>query len=261
MLESLVLGALQGVTEWLPVSSEGVVAVIDSFAFERPLADAIAFALWLHLGTAVSAAVVFRREFIAVIRGVRMSGTGMTPTARFLVVATLVSGLVGLPLLIGAAELSVSVGNGAMAAVGVAMLATAAIQLRRPPPGMRTRETFTVRDAVITGIVQGAAVLPGISRSGATVVILLIRGVERREALVMSFMLSIPASLGAAAYVGLTSAVTITSEALLSAFVAGAVGVLTIRGFLAVAARVNFAAFVGLMGLAIIAGVVVQTIR
>lgn len=260
MLEALALGALQGVTEWLPVSSEGVVVAVDSFAFDRPLADALAFALWLHLGTAVSAAAVFRREFIAVIRGIRVSGPG-TPTARFLVVATLVSGLVGLPLLVGAAELSVSLGNGAMAVVGIAMLTTAAIQLRRPRPGMRTRETLTVRDAVIIGIVQGTAVLPGVSRSGVTVVALLIRGVERREALVMSFVLSVPASLGAAAYVGLTSAVTITSEALLSAFVAGAIGVATIRGFLTVASRVNFATFVGSMGLAIIAGVVAQTIK
>jgi undecaprenyl-diphosphatase len=260
MLESLSLGALQGVTEWLPVSSEGVVAVVDSFVFDRPLADAIAFALWLHLGTAVSAAVVFRREFIAIIRVIRASGPETTPTARFFVVATLVSGLVGFPLLVGAAELSGALGNGAMAVVGVAMLATAAIQLRRPLPGMRTRETLTVRDAAIVGIVQGIAVLPGVSRSGATVVALLIRGVERREALVMSFVLSVPASLGAAAYVGLTSAVTITSEALLSAFVAGAIGVATIRAFLAVASRVNFAAFVGLMGLAIIAGVVAQTV-
>ena len=260
MLEALALGVLQGVTEWLPVSSEGVVAVVDSFAFDRPLADALAFALWLHLGTAVSAAAVFRREFIAVIRGIRVSEPE-TPTARFLVVATLVSGLVGLPLLIGATELSVSLGNGAMALVGIAMLTTAVIQSRRPRPGMRTRETLTIRDAVIIGIVQGTAVLPGISRSGITVVALLIRGVERREALVMSFVLSVPVSLGAAAYVGLTSAVTITSEALLSAFVAGAIGVATIRGFLTVASRVNFAAFVGLMGLAIIAGVVAQAIK
>ncbi len=258
MLEALSLGALQGVTEWLPVSSEGVVAVVDSFAFDRPLSDAIAFALWLHLGTAVSAAAVFHREFIAVIRGIRLPGSETTPTSRFVVVATLASGLVGLPLLIGAAELSASLGNGAMAVVGVAMLATAALQLRRPPPGMRMRETLTVRDAVIIGVVQGAAVLPGVSRSGATVVALLVCGVERREALVMSFVLSVPASLGAAAYVGLTSAVTITSEALLSAFVAGLIGVATIRAFLSVASRVNFAAFVGLMGLAIIAGVVAQ---
>ena len=260
MLEALILGALQGVTEWLPVSSEGVVAVVNAWVFDRPIRDAVAFALWLHVGTAASASLVFRSEFMAMARGFRPSPSGRNPETVFFLVATALSAAVGLPLLIVLTELSESVGSGAMAVIGAAMLVTAALQFRKPRSGLRTRGELTVVDALITGVAQGLAVLPGMSRSGATVAALVARGVERRDALVMSFVLSVPASLAAAVYVTFTSEVRLTLEALVSAAAAGIVGIVTIRVFLTLASRVNVAVFVGLIGLAIIGGVAIQTI-
>jgi undecaprenyl-diphosphatase len=259
MFEALVLGALQGVTEWLPISSEGVVAITNAWIFDRSLADAVAFALWLHIGTAISALVVFRSEFLTAVGDLRALRSNPSRSTRFYVGATFVSGFVGLPLLIALDEVSDSIGQGAMAVVGIAMLATAAVQLRRPRPGLRTRSELNAADAILTGLAQGVAVLPGLSRSGATVAALIARGIERREALIASFILSVPASLGAAFYVVLNSNSNLTSAGIAAAAIAAVIGIAAIRGFLAFAARVNFSVFVGLMGILIIATVVAQT--
>ena len=260
MLEAAVLGTIQGVTEWLPISSEGIVAIVGSWLFGRQLAEAIAFALWLHLGTAFSALFVFRREFVSIGRDLLSAERRAGPGTTFLVVTTLISGVIGLPLLAGLSALSDVVGSGAMAVVGLAMLVTARLQWRRPEAGRRTRDDLGFRDALVTGASQGLAVVPGMSRSGATVAALLARGVDRREALVMSFVLSVPVSFGAALYAGLTSGVELGVIAASSAFVAGTTGVFTIRGSLAIASRVSFAGFASLVGLATLAGAGVQTI-
>ncbi|HIM16634.1 MAG TPA: UDP-diphosphatase, partial [Dehalococcoidia bacterium] len=62
MWEAVLLGFVQGVTEWLPVSSEGVITAVHALAFDNEVADSVAFALWLHLGTVFSALVALRRE-------------------------------------------------------------------------------------------------------------------------------------------------------------------------------------------------------
>ena len=265
MVEAAVLGTVQGVTEWLPVSSEGMVAVAASWLFGRTFAEAVAFALWLHLGTAFSALLVFRGELAAAVRDLLTAGggRGTAPKTAFLVVATVVSGAVGLPLLAGLSAAPDAAGSGAMAAVGAAMLVSARLQRRRPEEAAavrrrRTRDDLRLGDALLTGAAQGLAVVPGMSRSGATVAALLARGVDRREALVMSFVLSVPASLGAAVYAAATPGVELGAAAALSAFVAGAAGVATIRGSLAVASRVSLAGFTGGVGLLVIAGAAVQ---
>jgi undecaprenyl-diphosphatase len=113
-------------------------------------------------------------------------------------------------------------------------------------------------DAVLTGIAQGLAVLPGLSRSGLTVAILLGRGMDRTEALAVSFLMSIPASLGAALFAGLKSDGLRTVEGVVGAVVAMVVGLASIRLLLYVAHRANFFWFVLLAGVAIMAGGVMQ---
>ena len=256
--EAALLGFVQGVTEWLPVSSEGVITAVHAFAFDNEVADSVAFALWLHLGTVFSALVALRREIVGVVGDTLRNPLRPTRMAIYLVAATLISGAVGFPLLLGIDELSGGIGAAAMAVVGALMLVTGGLQLRRKQGGNRTREDVTLLDAALTGIAQGLSTLPGLSRSGLTVSALLARQVDRREALVLSFLLSIPASLGAGLYSAYDGELYTSGSAIVAVVVAAAVGFVTIRALMTVAERVNFGLFVVVVGLSIIGGALWQ---
>ncbi len=258
MLESLVLGVVQGITEWLPVSSQGSVSAVGLFIFDLSLADAVSFALWLHLGTAASALIAFRREIFDLARDGLRDPLHPAPLLRFAVVGTAVSMVIGVPVILALDDLSTAVGTGAMLVVGVAMLGTAVVLRARPEGGTRTRDDLSMVDALAFGFAQGFAAIPGLSRSGLTVSVLLGRRIDRAEALAVSFLMSIPASLGAALFAALDGVGIGLVEGLVGAAVSATVGLVSIKALLAVAQRVNFAAFVGVVGVAVIAGGIVQ---
>ena len=258
MLDSLVLGAVQGVTEWLPVSSEGAVTAAGSFFFDLAVEDALAFALWLHLGTAIAAGIAFRSEILRILREALRDPTRPSPLLKFLVLGTAGSAIVGLPILLVLDDISGAFGAGGMIAVGVAMLFTAVTQAQRATLGKRDRSQLSTGDALMTGVAQGLAAVPGLSRSGLTVAVLLGRGVDRAEALAASFLLSIPAALGAALFAALDSGELRTRDGIAGAVVAMVIGFASIKVLMAVAGRVNFARFVLFAGLAIIGGGIAQ---
>jgi undecaprenyl-diphosphatase len=251
---ALFLGILQGLVEWLPVSSEGVVAAAYGLLLDRPLDEAVAYALWLHLGTSIAALIAFRGDVLQVVRELPTLRSGPSPFFRFLFTATLVSALTGLPLLLLLGEVSSLLGNAAMLLVGVLMLVTGVVLLRRPIGGARGESDLTTVDGILTGIVQGLAALPGLSRSGLTVAMLLGRRVDRTQALRLSFLLSIPASLGVSLIAGMDAGVELSVNAVVGVVAAGVVGLLTIKALMAVAQRVNFGAFVLTLGALVIAG-------
>ena len=255
LAEAALLGAVQGVVEWLPVSSEGVVAAIQTLAFGADAADAVAFSLWLHLGTALAALAALRKDAAEIARSAIRAPTRPTRAAAFLAVATLTSAPLGLALLAGLDGFSERLGGLAMALVGALMMITGAILLRgRRGGGARTREDVGALDAVLTGAAQGMAALPGLSRSGLTVSALLWRGVDRREALALSFLLSVPASVGAGLYAALDSGFQTSPQALLALAVSAAVGFAAVRALMGLARKVNFGWFALAAGAAIAAG-------
>ena len=254
MGNAVVLGLVQGVSEWLPVSSEGLVAAAYALLYDADLDEAVGFALWLHLGTAPAALVALRREVAALAGGLLARPFTPSPVAVFLAAATAASAVVAFPLLLALPELSSALGGGAMLVVGAAMLVTGAAQLRRPADGRRTGDDARAADGVLAGIAQGVAVVPGLSRSGLTVAVLLARRLDRREALTLSFLMSVPASLGAALYAAAFSEIEIGAEAAVAALVAFAAGLATIKLLLGLAGRVNFAGFALAVGAAMAAG-------
>jgi undecaprenyl-diphosphatase len=145
-----------------------------------------------------------------------------------------------------------------MGLIGLMMFITGALQLRKREEGTRDQNEVNVWDAIIAGVAQGFAVLPGLSRSGLTVAALLYRKIDRREALVLSFLMSVPVSLGAGLYTSIDSGLLASGEALLAMAVAAVVGLLTIKLLLVVAQRVNFGLFVIIAGVAILAGALWQ---
>ena len=257
MAAAAVLGLLQGLVEWLPVSSEGVVAAAYALLFDASFDEAVGFALWLHLGTVPSVLVALRRDIQDIVRDVLALPEAPSTTIRFLFFATLASGVVGLPLILTLSDISAIGGTAATGVIGGFMLITGYLQLRRREADDHARDKLTLIDALLVGVAQGLAVIPGLSRSGMTVAALLSRRVDRKRALTLSFLLSIPASLAASLYVGIDSGLVFDAEAILAAGVAFITGLLTIKGLMAAAARINFGWFVIAVGAVMIAGALI----
>ena len=213
---ALLLGLLQGVAEWLPVSSEGMVAAVYSLVYGGSLGEGVEYALWLHAGTMPAVLVVLRGDAVAVVRNVLTAPTRLSSMAAFWVWATIISGVIGLPLLLLVTGRGDNIaGPWVMVLIGVALLVTAAAQLLRSGGGERERDSTGRVDALLAGLAQGVSVIPGFSRSGLTAAALLARGFQGRDALALSFLMSVPASLGAALYVGVSSGVAFSLESLI----------------------------------------------
>jgi undecaprenyl-diphosphatase len=253
--QGLLLGVVQGIAEWLPISSEGINTLILTYFYDEQTREAIAESIWLHLGTVCAALTYFRREVADLLRHVpqyvRQLGTGenseRSSLITFLIVATALTGAVGAPLmLIELSEESVPAGI-VMAVIGAFLIVTGLVQrLARRVSGTRT--TLGVRDAVLVGVVQAFAAFPGLSRSGLTVSALLLRGYVAKQAMRVSFLMSIPAVLGAViglALLGEASFDVVAVSGILTAFV---FGLASIGLLMKVATRIPFWQFCLVLG-------------
>ena len=189
-IQAAILGILQGITEWLPVSSEGQSILFMIRHINISPGDTISLAIFLHLGTMCAVLVKFRKEFLSVIN----PNSGLM---RILAITAACSGITGIPCYLALKHTFTS-GEGATLIIGVMLILTGII-LRLPShkSAHRTREEITTKDLVIIGLVQGFAILPGISRSGVTITALLLRNIEQKTALTISFLISVPVVLGA----------------------------------------------------------------
>jgi len=241
LYEVIFLGIIQGITEWLPISSEGIITFIASLALGQTFLEAVSLAIWLHLGTACAAFLSFHRYILKIFKDPVKTGTSLSDLS-LLLIAVLTSGIVGFPLLIFVQQTQVVTGMGdiTMIIVGIFTIISGFIQRRhwiaapKNPGGQ-----LSIADALYVGIAQGLAVVPGLSRSGLTVTVLLLRGVEQRRTLTFSYVMSIPVAIAAAGYVGITDGLFLSSANIISAVIAFIVGLSTIRIVLVFATRVN----------------------
>lgn len=248
---------MQGLVEWLPVSSQGIVAGVYALIFDASLDEAVGFALWLHVGTVPSVLIALRRDTADIVQEFLARPQAPSSTVRFLIVATLVSGVVGLPLLLTLTDISSVGGTAATGLIGCFMIVTGYFQIRRRESDDHAREDLSLIDSLLVGVAQGLAVIPGLSRSGMTVATLLSRRVDRKRALTLSFLLSIPASLAASIYVGVESGLVFEVEAIFAAFVAFVFGLLTIKTLMAAAEKMNLGWFVTAVGAVMIGGALI----
>ena len=197
-LETGVLGVLQGLTEFLPVSSSGHLA-LGQILFG--LEDAgLTLNVTLHAGTLLATVLVLRRHVGAAvmdgIRGLAVPARFVTASggrdALFVVIASLPTAAIGLLL-----RDAVDRWTASPIAVGLGLCATSLLLLtsRWASPG--EREVPFWWGAALVGLVQGLAVIPGISRSGATICVALWLGVRPQRAFELSMLASVPAVLGA----------------------------------------------------------------
>jgi undecaprenyl-diphosphatase len=259
---AVVLGALQGLLEWLPVSSEGAVAIARSALGAAPDA-ATRYALFLHAGTALAAAAFYRAELYRLVG--RLPGwrprQAFDPThadLTFFGVATVVSGVVGVTGYLALSEVAdAAAGGGFVAAIGGLLLATGVFMRVAERRATERREAPGLLDALLVGVLQGLAVLPGVSRSGTTVSALLLRGHEGPAALRLSFVLSIPAAAGAGLLVVLDEGLSGVNPAaaLLALGVSALVGYIAVGALVGLVRRVAFwRVCVGFGSLAVLGG-------
>jgi undecaprenyl-diphosphatase len=203
LFEAVVLGAVQGVTEFLPISSSGHL-VLGEFLFKIRFDD-ISFEVFVHLGTFFSVVLVFRHtivsilkalwlQIISIVRGDARHQTVQPEDARLfwlILAGSVPAGVAGLLL-----KTQIEKAFASATLVAMMLLITGAILLLTTF-FKATRERMNLPDALVVGVAQALAILPGISRSGTTISAGIFRGVERSKAAEYSFLLSLPAILGA----------------------------------------------------------------
>lgn len=254
--QAIVLGIVQGLTEFLPISSSGHLIIFPwLFGWETP---GLSFDAALHLGTLAAVLVFFRRDIVRMIRAIPLAlahpvalltGRGGDASERdadarlglLIVVATIPGLILGL-LFEDAIDEFFHTGSTSGRAIGVIatmLIVVGLVMLLAERAGSRARTIGKLRwlDAAIIGLAQAIALIPGTSRSGATISAGLFRGLKRADAARFSFLAGMPLVLGA----GLKSVYDVASEGMtrheVSLFVAGGVsaaivGFVTIWGLL-----------------------------
>jgi len=195
--QALFLGALQGATEFLPVSSSGHLAIAQHFlpGFDQP---GVLFDVMLHVGTMVAVAIYFHRELSALLASPFRRGEDARLQQRllFLLIAgsvpTAIIGLTFQDFFVGLFD-NIFVVSSMLLVTGALLFAA-----ERFRQGGRKEGELALSDALVVGAVQGCAIIPGISRSGSTIAALLLKGVDGETAARFSFLLAVPAVLGAA---------------------------------------------------------------
>lgn len=206
IIQALILGMVQGLTEFLPISSSAHLVIVPELL---GVESSLAFDTLLHVGTLIAVISYFRSDVIAMIKAF-FSSLADIPRGRFkeeirndqfkrlawlILVGTIPAGLMGILLKDFFESLFSSV-----SAVGFFLLITGFILwgVERMPRGEKKTKEISFTNSLIVGIAQGCAIAPGISRSGATIATSLYLGFDREMAARFSFLLSIPAILGAA---------------------------------------------------------------
>lgn len=205
IIEAIILGIIQGLTEWLPISSSGHLAIAQHYIGPPPLI----FDIMVHFGTMLVLLVYFRKDASAVRRGVfaalrdMRKGKGFREAvypyphrrmAWFIVIGIVPTAAIGLFLNFTVIEEL----YGSMVIVGTCLILTGLVLiLTMKVRGRRRIMGMGPKDAWLIGVAQGLAIIPGISRSGSTIGIGLLRGIDAETAGRYSFLLAIPSILGA----------------------------------------------------------------
>ncbi len=193
MLEAAFWGLIQGLTEFLPISSSGHLVLVPALLGQEP--PDLATSAMLHMGTLLAVLIYFRREVVEVLtfteKGRRL--------LLLLLVGTIPAAILGLTL-----ESQVEWFNERPRGIAVALFLTGVVlfSTRWIRRGTRTAGEATFKDTVIIGLGQAVALIPGVSRSGSTISTGLLRGFSDTEAARFSFLLGIPAIAGAGVFEG-----------------------------------------------------------
>ncbi|MBW3003901.1 undecaprenyl-diphosphate phosphatase [Candidatus Woesearchaeota archaeon] len=189
LLQAIILGIVQGITEWLPVSSSGHLVIFQEW---MGLSAPLIFDIFLHVGTLIVILLVFWKDIIEILKSLfRLDfKSHYGKLLLFIIIGSIPTALIGYYF------------NDAftgffqnLTVVGIALLVTGCLLFFSER--FEKQKGLNAIDSILIGIVQGLAIIPGISRSGSTISVGLLRGVDKKLVAKFSFLLSVPAVIGA----------------------------------------------------------------
>ena len=209
MLEYILLGIVQGITEWLPVSSSGHLVIFQElFNIKANLF----YDIWLHLGTLIVLVFFFYKDIINISR----------KWILYIIIGSLITGAIGLVFY----DILKSFFSNLLV-VGLGLIFTGIILfLTKNYNGKRELNKI---DSILIGLSQAIAIIPGVSRSGATISTGLLRDINKEKAFKFSFLLSIPSILGALLYEGRNISFNISIEHIVGLLASVIVGYLSLK--------------------------------
>lgn len=205
--EAIILGLVQGLAEFLPISSSGHLALLQQ-AFGIHEDKVLLFAVLLHVGTLISVFIVYRKDIWELIvelcltirdlctgKGLRLAERPIRKLGVMIIVATIPTAIIGLVF----SDFFDSLYNSVIP-IGVGLIITGFLLIfaEKKGEGNRGIQQMNFRNAIFIGLVQGVAICPGISRSGSTLFGSLICNLDRKFAVKFVFLISIPSILGSA---------------------------------------------------------------
>lgn len=199
-LQALIMGIFQGLTEYLPVSSSGHLAIAGELLGVEDPEKVMTFTVAVHVATVLSTIVILWKEIVWIFKGLfrplSNNGGKMNDEQKYclnIIVSMIPIGIVGLFF-----KDYVEQAFSGLVLVGCCLLVTSLLLGFSYFAKPRTREHITVKDAIIIGVAQAIAVLPGLSRSGSTIGTGLIIGNKKESLAQFSFLMAIPPILGMA---------------------------------------------------------------
>ncbi len=268
MIEYIIIAILQGLFEWLPISSSGQVMIVSVNFFGIPPEQAFSLSIWMHLGTTIAVLIKLRKDYIQIIKSIipeRFEVDNVDIKKRnWLVYATIGTAITAIPLYLlfkfviiegfdaTQGDMLTLVISGLLIVTGIVLLTF------RKKFGKKTIDTVSdrelIKDSSIAGLIQGIAILPGISRSGFTVSTILFEKYDQDQSLKLSFLMSVPVVLasigmdiifGEGSVFGTIDIFTI----LIITVVSFIVGYLSMELLLKIAQKINFSYFCILYGI------------
>jgi undecaprenyl-diphosphatase len=191
-LQAIVLGAVQGLAEFLPISSSAHLILVPwLLKWQDP---GLAFDVALHLGTLLALLIYYRDEWIAMARSVAGGQSAERRLLQLLVVASVPGAIIGLAFV---KQAETTFRSPLLIAIAMAVLAVLLWLFDKISPQKRTMSEMTYWDALVIGFSQALAIIPGVSRSGATITMARAVGVERGDSANFSFLMATPIIAGA----------------------------------------------------------------
>ncbi len=233
--EALVLGIIQGASEFLPISSSGHLLILEKAGVGK---QDLFFNVMLHVGTLVAVLIATRKTWWQLLRH------PVNKTNGYLLVACVPTVAIAFLFKLFAPALL----DGKL--LGCGFVLSACLMYVGENFQMTKSPLLTLKKSILTGVLQGIAVLPGVSRSGATISALTFQGIEKENATTFSFLLSIPIIIGSAAYESIDLVIgktplSISPEAVVTGVVAAFLsGLLSIKVFLKFVKKHSLAGFV-----------------
>jgi undecaprenyl-diphosphatase len=268
MIEYIIIAILQGLFEWLPISSSGQVMIVSTSIFGIPPDEAFSLSIWVHLGTTIAVLIKLRKDYIQIMKSIlpkRFKVDEIDIKKRnWLIFATIGTAITAIPLYFLFKVVVIDIFTATQGDIltlvisGLLLVTGMVLLIFKRNFGTKTVNNVVgkgiIKDSSLSGLIQGFAILPGISRSGFTVSTILFEKYDQDHSLKLSFLMSVPvviASIGVDIIFGegsvfgtldLITILTITA-------VSFVVGYLSMEGLLKIAQKINFSYFCILYGL------------